>query len=556
MPTLRIDLEILSPKAALRKAAEESRALILGMAQDTGKAVPVRSAKSLKIYTEAFEILGRQKSFEGTGGQVHALLDHSEGLRQLPGYQHLLGLGVGKSKDFFSQNILHWAGKLAGQLRNLKITDADLILDTLWNGAESAKSDSAPKDFAGRPSLSGLVSKEEFLEKFALGLYLGSYRFDIYKSKKSSSEKDKSKKPERLPRVRIQFQGIDEKKAQGILKRAEILAESVTLCRDLQTTPGGDLPPAELARRAQKAGTEAGFAVTIFDEKKLKTEGMNGILTVGMGSAEPPRFMILEHNAAKKSKLPTVVLVGKGITFDTGGICIKPAAGMEEMKMDMSGSASVVGALYALAKLKAPVHVVGLIASAENMPGSRAVRPGDIYTAHDGQTVEVINTDAEGRLVLADALSYAKKYNPDAVIDIATLTGAVLVALGHAATGIMGTDKDLLEGFRRASDRAGEKTWELPLFEDYEEQVKSKVADYKNVGNGREAGSCTAGIFLKAFVQGAYPWIHLDVAGTADTPRGQGAHCPPDVGTGVPVRALVEFAEHFDKYFVPKKKTK
>jgi leucyl aminopeptidase len=280
---------------------------------------------------------------------------------------------------------------------------------------------------------------------------------------------------------------------------------------------------------------------------------MNGILAVGQGSINPPRFILMEHNAGKKN-LPTIVFIGKGITFDTGGICIKPAPGMEDMKMDMSGAASVVGAMYAVAQLDLPVHVVGMIASAENMPGGRAVKPGDVYTAHSGATVEVINTDAEGRLVLSDALSYAKEYKPDCVIDIATLTGAVIVALGYTSSGIMGNDGELLEGFRRTSEKVGEKVWELPLYAEYIDDMKSKCADYRNSGD-RAAGSQKGGTFLNFFVDGAYPWVHVDIAGT-DVPKGQGAHCPPDVGSGVPVRALVEFARNYKSYFkgAPKKK--
>lgn len=555
MAELRVDVEIISSRNKNLQAEADGATLVVGMAQENSQAQAVKSAKALKGFSQAFAVLARQSSFDGAGGSAVSLLDHQEGLEGFGAYRNLIGFGVGTPKQFHAQNILAWAGKLAQHLRALKITQADIALDTFWNAAESARAANAPKDFAGRPYASGVMNKEDFLEKFILGLYLGSYKFDVYKSKKADDKKA-DKKLTAKPQLRVQMQSLDEKKCRDILKKAQALAEGVSLTRDLQTTPGGDMPPAEIARSAQKAGQAAGFQVTVFDEKKLKSEGMNGILTVGMGSENPPRFIIMEHNATKKNKVPTLVLIGKGVSFDTGGICIKPAPGMEEMKMDMSGSAAVIGALYAIAKLKLPLHVVGLIASAENMPSGRAVRPGDIYAAHDGQTVEVINTDAEGRLVLADALSYAKKYNPDAVIDIATLTGAVLVALGHVSSGLMGNNAELIEGFKKASDRAGEKVWELPLYEDYEEQIKSKVADYKNIGNAREAGSSIGGIFLNAFVKGAYPWIHLDVAGTADTPRGQGAHCPPDVGTGVPVRGLVEFAEKFDEYFKPKAKEK
>ena len=340
---------------------------------------------------------------------------------------------------------------------------------------------------------------------------------------------------------------IDGAKAAKIIERAQTLAQAVFTTRDLQTTPGGDLQPAALARRAQEVGKKHGFKVTVWDETKLKQEGMNGILAVGQGSEAPPRFIIMEHISDKKSA-PTIVLVGKGVTFDTGGISIKPAAGMEDMKMDMSGAAAVIGAMQALSDLNAPFRVVGLVAAAENMPSGNATRPGDIYTAHDGQTVEVINTDAEGRLVLADALSYAKSLNPHCVIDIATLTGAVVVGLGHAASGIMGNNHELIDGYKKASEKAGEKVWELPLYEDYKDDMRSKTADYRNSGS-RDAGSQKGGTFLNFFVNGAYPWIHLDVAGTAMSAKGQGSHCPHDVGTAVPMRGLVEFVMNASQYF-------
>jgi len=542
MTAVKSSITFLNSKSTAAVKASEGSALVLGMQSEESKARPVKAAKSLKNLSEAFSILSNLSSFEGKAGSQVTLLEHSEGLKGLSNYRHLIGFGVGAPKDFTPQNILSWGGKVAQGLRAGKFKNADILLDTFFNAADSAKSKDAPKDFAGRPTLSGIPSKEEFLEKFVTGFHLGLYRFERYKS----SAKDK-KNPDTVTETRLLSQLVDEKKAKAIMEKAQILAEAAYLTRDLQSTPGGDMQPAEIARQAQTAGRTAGFDVTVWDEKKLKAEGMNGILAVGQGSEAPPRFVIMEYNASKKN-LPTIVFVGKGVSFDTGGISIKPALNMDEMKMDMSGSAAVIGALYAVAKLKAPARVIGLVASAENMPSGSALRPGDIYAAHDGQTVEVLNTDAEGRLVLADALSYAKSYKPDAVIDIATLTGAVVVALGHVASGIMGNDAKLIEGFRRASDKTGEKTWELPLFEDYEDDMKSKIADYKNIGD-RTAGSQKGGIFLNFFVKNNYPWIHLDVAGTADTPRAQGAHCPPDVGTAVPMRSLVEFALNFDEYF-------
>ncbi len=544
MTTVKSSINYINSKSTQALKVPSASALVLGLSCEDSKARPVKSVKSIKVLADAFNVLSNLPAFEGKAASVVSLLEHSEGLKGLSGYRHLIGFGVGSPKDFVPQNILSWGGKLAQVLRSGKYKNVDIQLDSFFNAADSAKSKDAPKDGAGRPTLSGLPSKEEFLEKFVVGYYLALYKFDRYKSK----AKDSKKAEEAPTEVRILSTLVDEKKAKSILEKARILAEAAYLTRDLQTTPGGDMQPAEIARQAQQAGQAAGFHVTVWDEKKLKTENMNGILFVGMGSDAPPRFIIMEHNASKKN-LPTVVFVGKGVSFDTGGISIKPSLGMDEMKMDMSGSAAVIGAMYALTKLKAPIRAIGLVASAENMPSGKAGRPGDIYTAHDGQTIEVLNTDAEGRLVLADALSYAKTYKPDAVIDIATLTGAVVMALGHYASGIMGNDSKLIEGFQKASDKTGERTWELPLYDEYANDMKSKIADYRNIGTEKGGGSQKGGAFLNFFVKDAYPWIHLDVAGTADTPSAQGDHCPPHVGTAVPMRSLVEFALNFEDYF-------
>ena len=529
--------------------AEKGSLLVIGMSSDEDGAVPVKGVKAFKELSATFSLLRESPQFRAKPGSVFTLVHHTQSLAALPEYAHLCAVGLGLPKDFHAQNILGWGARVASEIRSQKLKSADVFLDSFYNAASSTSSDDAPKDNAGRPLLAPIVSREEFLEKFSMGVLLGLYTFDRYKS---SAKKDEKKKAAPF-HVRLLSSAIDPKKANDILKAVHAIAASVYLTRDLQTTPGGDMPPAEIARQAQQAGRAAGFSVSVWDEKRLKTEGMNGILTVGVGSDNPPRFIIMEYNASKKN-LPKIVLVGKGVSFDSGGISIKPAAGMEEMKMDMSGSAAVIGALHALATLKAPIRVVGLIASAENMPSGSAVKPGDIYTAHDGQTVEVINTDAEGRLVLGDALSYAKGLDPDCVIDIATLTGAVIMALGFVSTGLMGNNAKLLDGFKKASAQAGERVWELPLYPEYGEDMLSKVADYRNTGTDRGAGSQKGGSFLNFFVKDSYPWIHLDVAGTADTPKGQGPHCPPDVGTGVPVRSLVEFALNFAEYFGAKKK--
>jgi len=266
----------------------------------------------------------------------------------------------------------------------------------------------------------------------------------------------------------------------------------------------------------------------VLDKAAIVREGMGALMAVAQGSAEEPRFIALEYKGAEGAP---VVLIGKGVTFDTGGISIKPAQNMEDMKYDMSGAAAVLGTFEMLGRLKPAVHVVGLIPSTENMPSGTAVKPGDVITSLSGKTVEVINTDAEGRLILCDALTYAKRYQPAAVIDIATLTGAIVVALGHTASGLMGTDDRLIEEVRDAGERAGERVWPLPLWDEYRDLMKSDIADVKNAG-GRPAGSISAGWFLREFVDG-FPWAHLDIAGTAYTDRDDATRVKGPTGIGV-----------------------
>lgn len=276
--------------------------------------------------------------------------------------------------------------------------------------------------------------------------------------------------------------------------------------------------------------------ITVFDRARLEEEGFGGILGVAAGSEEEPRFIVLEYRGAGDDVKP-LALVGKGVTFDSGGISIKPAQKMEEMKYDMSGAAAVLGAMQAVARLRPRVNVVALVPTTENLLSGKATKPGDVLRMYSGKTVEVINTDAEGRLILADALAYAQRYEPRAMIDAATLTGSVVIALGHEAIGLMGNDGDLMDEVRAVGERTGERCWPLPLWDEYRKQLDSDVADVKNVG-GRPAGSITAGWFLKEFV-GDVPWVHLDIAGTAyrDEPASYLRKGP----TGIPTRLFIEW---------------
>ena len=304
--------------------------------------------------------------------------------------------------------------------------------------------------------------------------------------------------------------------------------------RGIQVLPPNVCTPTFVANAAVELAARHGIKVTVLDKSAITAEGMGALLAVAQGSAEDPRFVALEYQGGSGAP---VVLIGKGVTFDTGGISIKPADKMEDMKYDMSGAAAVLGTFEMLGRLRPKVNVVGLIPSVENMPSSTAYRPADVVKSHLGKTIEVINTDAEGRLILADALSYARRYQPACVLDIATLTGAIGVALGQVASGLMGDTPSLVQEVVAAGVRSGERVWELPLWDEYRELIKSDIADMKNSG-GRLGGSITAGWFLKEFVEG-FPWAHLDIAATAYTDREDAASVRGPTAVGV--RLFAEF---------------
>jgi leucyl aminopeptidase len=330
--------------------------------------------------------------------------------------------------------------------------------------------------------------------------------------------------------------------ACAAVARGRILGECSNLARELANEPGNALTPREFARRATALANEAGVKTEILDEAQIEKLGMGLLLGVARGSAEPPRLMVFRHDPPGAPATPVLGLVGKGITFDTGGISIKPAEKMEQMKDDMAGGAAVACAMRAIALLKAPIRVIGVVPTTENMPGSRALKPGDVLKGASGKTVEVINTDAEGRLILGDGLWYARHLGATHLVDVATLTGAVVVALGKVTSGIFGTPDEWVERVRRVADAAGDRAWPMPLFDDYREQIKSEIADMINSG-GRAAGSITAAMFLKEFVDGV-PWAHLDIAGTAWADEAK--PYLPKGPSGVAVRTLANLA--FEKF--------
>jgi len=371
-------------------------------------------------------------------------------------------------------------------------------------------------------------------QAFAEGIELGAYRFWRYRTGLADEQTFK------VERATV-FSKTGARMSAGVAA-GQAIARGVNFARDLVNGPGYAMHPPEMGEEALKLGKRLGLKVTVLDMAQLTEQGFGGILAVGKGSEHEPRFIVMEYGEAKAGT-PTICLVGKGLTFDSGGLSLKPPEAMETMKSDMGGAAAVFGAMQAAAELKLPLHLLGLVSAAENMPSSNAYRPGDIVKTLSGKTIEVLNTDAEGRIILSDALFYAQRYKPDAIVELSTLTGAIIIALGPHATGMMGTSQELCDRLSRAGEATAERVWQLPLWDEYHQMVKSEIADLKNLA-GRPAGSITAGAFLAAFV-GDYPFVHLDIAGTAWVDR---PAKPYDTfgGTGVGVRLLAEFLREYN----------
>ncbi len=381
------------------------------------------------------------------------------------------------------------------------------------------------------------IKRQQTLAAVAEGIWLGSYRFEHFQSKKSKDEP----KPVQ-PKMFFATNKEHADRSKKSLETVATICRGVNLARDLGNSPGNILNPATLADRVTTMMEELPVKVTILNEKALAKKGMNGILAVGQGSATPPKLITMEYNNGGDK--PLLAVVGKAITFDSGGISIKPSGKMEEMKFDMCGGAAVLGFMQAIAQMKLEVNVVGIVPTAENLPSSTAQRPGDIIKTAKGVFVEVINTDAEGRLILADALHHAESFDPEVIIDLATLTGACVVALGAHASAVMGNNSKLLKKLRKVGDVCGDRVWPLPMFDAYQKQIKSTVADIKNVG-GPGGGTITAGCFLSRFVEEDRDWVHMDIAGTAWDMGSSKPHFPKGA-TGVGVRLLCNYAE---KYF-------
>jgi leucyl aminopeptidase len=420
--------------------------------------------------------------------------------------QRILLVGVGKSGEITRSSVRRAAAIAAKRARGL--------------GTKSFAVAIAKEAHGG-------LGAAELAQVVIEGAAQGGWQFTELKKQLEDS------KPE-LESLELVVDASDKDEAQAGRRIGDAIAAGYLYTRNLQMQPGNVATPTYLAEQARKIATTYGFSVTILDKAQIKKEGMGALLAVAQGSAEEPRFIVLEYQGGSGAP---VVLVGKGVTFDSGGISIKPALNMEDMKFDKSGATAVLGTFEVIGRLKPKINVVGLIPATENLPSGTAVKPGDVVKSHLGKTIEIINTDAEGRLILCDALSYARRFKPAAAIDAATLTGAVVIALGHHAIGMLGNDEALLAEVRDAGERAGERCWQLPLWDDYRELLKSDVADVKNSG-GRAAGTIAGAWFLREFVD-SFPWVHLDIAGTAYL-EGEGAgHAKGPTAIGV--RLFTEF---------------
>ena len=417
--------------------------------------------------------------------------------------QRLLLVGVGEQGDYTRTQVSQMAGTAVRLLRGKSVKSLAIV-----------------------PRLEG--SADDVASAVVEGAVMATFDPDKYRTA--------DKENRTIDRLVVASEGADEAGLTRGIERGRIVGEAVNLARDMANEPGAYLTPTMMAERAREVANELNLSIDVLDEERMQQEGMGSLLSVARGSDEPAKLIILKYTPESPIKSDGLLaFVGKGVTFESGGISLKPGENMELMKYDMTGGATVIAAMQAIAQLKPPIPVLGVVPATENLPSGKATKPGDVVRAMTGKTIEIINTDAEGRLILADAIAYAKKLGATRIIDMATLTGAVSIALGDVNAAVLGTDQELIDEIIAAGSEAGEKFWQLPLDKEYSKQIKSDIADIKNVG-GRKAGTITAAAFLKEFADGV-SWAHLDIAGTAwgDEAKPYRAKGP----TGIAVRTLI-----------------
>ena len=466
------------------------------------------------LFKGTLDTLIETNDFKGKAGS--AVLSY---LGQDNRSKRLIVLGLGNSKEVTLEKLRKAYAVAAKKINSMKLTSAAFEVP----------------DLALIKSVTG-ANHYEIMQAICEGVFLTQYDPKKYYNKSDFIPFNEA----------IFFTDSPKytREATDALKDSKVICDAVMVARDLENEPSNFLTPEKFADYVKKSSGKAGYSVTVFDEKKISQLNMGCILAVGKGSANPPRFLILQYFGANKSEKP-VVLVGKGVTFDSGGISIKPSQGMEQMKMDMGGAATVVGAFEAVSRLKYKMNLIGLIPAVENMPDASAYKPGDVLKSYSGITVEVENTDAEGRLILADALEYAANYKPKAVIDVCTLTGAAVICFGHLLAGLMGNNKELNKKIFDAGEKTYERVWELPLYDEYDKLMKSEIADIRNTGPARQAGTIMGGTFLKKFVQNKYPWAHLDIASVAFGLADSIEEYHTAGATGYGVRLFTELLRHY-----------
>ncbi|MEW9122677.1 MAG: leucyl aminopeptidase [Thermotaleaceae bacterium] len=490
---------------------------------------------SLAVDSVILGIYEGTKRLEGEAKEI----DHKLGgiLEQMLSLEEFLGKKM-------EQQIIHTLGRIAPKkiiligLGSEEKVNEEAIRNVIGQGIRTAQriGSKTTAIYLGE-ALEKKMCPISLGESIAEGAFMSLYRFDKYKTQKE----EKKEKLEEIYFFKT-YEAEDEQLQKGV-DRGIILAQSVNLARDLVNEPGNGMTPRDLAEIASKIALKHGMDIEVLEKEDMEGLGMNAFLGVSKGSAEPPKLIFLEYKGRKDTD-EKIAFVGKGITFDSGGISIKPAAGMEEMKDDMAGAAAVIGAMDAIGGLKPEINIIAVIPACENLPSGTAQKPGDVVKSMNGKTIEIINTDAEGRLILADGISYAMHRGAQKIVDIATLTGACVVAFGHVTTGALTNNDGLWKNLQEASEKAGEKIWQMPAFEEYKELLKSDVADIKNTG-GRWAGMITAGLFIEAFVENK-PWVHIDIAGTVASQKDNGYRVKGPTGVGV--RTLAHLAEILSKY--------
>ena len=503
---MTIDLISQDLESVITQKSNTALVVFSSVSDDKDK-TPVLHNKSM---AKQLETNLEEKSISGKAGETVLFRDFANGI-----CRHLLVVGLGSLKDLTHESFRVCAAAVY----------------------DSAKALNAGETFVDFDSLAAKLKNVDNLQAFVEGLVLTSYEFNELKSKKDKKDKTSLS-------FHIALKEAKNVAYKNAFSEALSLADSVNFARFLGDMPGNLMTPTILADKAAEAGKEAKVKVTIWNKDRIRKEKMGGLLGVSMGSDQEPRLIIMEYNGAAKTKKP-VAFVGEGLTFDTGGISIKPSAAMEEMKYDMCGGANVIATILAVAKLKLKVNVIGIIPSTENMPGPSATKPGDIHTARNGKTFEVNNTDAEGRLILSDALVYASEQQPEAIIDAATLTGAMVVALGNIHTGYFTRNEKLKKTIEEAAKASGEWVWNMPLCDFHVQDMKGTYADLSNMSSGKGAGSATAAAFLEQFVGEGIPWAHFDIAGTGWSVGNRLKYAPKKGASGAMVRTFVEIARSY-----------